>query len=301
MQLLNNIQKLNVDGNIIALSKLQNNLNLSEIETNIRLRKDIVQNLKNKVDTLMVYQKNNEGISYIAFEPNHSDIGAITTVCGNGLKAIVSVIPDEDIILLTKAGNFPVKKNKSKTFIQCGKFVTGKKIEELFLYISKKELKKSIGKLCRDFTFYSPIVAIGCNVENDNFVGEPHIVIGTFERMDSKKLIMFAEKCGLFIRDSGFMKIESNITFFSFKNLAFGKCQLQACTFERHLGNDPAIAITGSCGTGSMAASNVFINFFLGKKPKKIISEVSFPNGTLRVEINKGKTFLEGRCSYEKI
>lgn len=301
MDLLANITKLNVDGNKIGVLKLPEGSSFGDVSENTLIRRYLVTMLKDEIDTLMLYVKGEDMVECLAFEPNHGEEGAITTVCGNGLKAISSTHNEKEFNLLTGAGVFKVAKSGLKTKICCGRFITSDKISRYFLDRSLKDLRKEISNLSNKYNFPSFIVRLGCNVENNNYIGEPHIVIGTHEYLTNDKLIEFANICGLYIRKSGILRTESNITFFSFRRLIGNRCFLSACTFERHLGDDPRVAITGSCGTGAMAASNVFYTYFLGIKPKNILFQLQFPAGKLFVEISRGMTFLEGRRNYENI
>lgn len=300
MDLLNNLKHLNIDGNKIAVCKTELQT-LEKIKRDFALRKIITSNYRKKIDTLMFYANIENKVSCLAFEPNHGNTGEITTVCGNGLKAIASVIPQDLSGLVTGAGTFTIKKNGRDVVINFGKFLSTKKIEKDFLNIGLKEIKKSILPFCVHYGVKTPVVTIGYNAQNKDFVGEPHLVIGTFSLLQQKKLRSFARDSGLLLRRLNTFKIECNITFFSFSEMKGNICRLNACTFERHLGGNPKIAITGSCGTGSMAASNVFLNQFLARRPQKTFFEINFPKGILNVEINKGRTFLKGKKRYEII
>lgn len=296
---MNNVlfeKKLNVDGNRIAVLKINPKIFLDSFINEKRV--DLVSSFKNEIDTVMLVQ---EQISAhcVAFEPNHGEKGAITTVCGNGLKAVASVLGDSS--LQTRAGNFKVENIQNETQVFCGSFIASRKMTEKFTGQKNLNIEIEIEKIIPDVKNSFQIISFGSNVTSSKFAGEPHLVLFSLEDLSQIQLKKLARKIAPVVRKSGLFNCEVNITFASLQMHTPKKSNIFACTFERHLGDDPSFAITGSCGTGGMAATNVFAKFLLAKKLQTLNCEVSFPKGKVLVSIQNGKTILVGRRDYENI
>lgn len=285
MNFLNNIKFLNVDGNRLITCFLQENISMDDLN-DISIRKAMAKKFKDKCDSVILLKENTGKYLYSVFEPNAGALGNFSLMCGNGLKAAVSVIPDEKIKIITKAGMFTCRKTSKRSVITVGKFACEEKIEI--------KLTKQMKKL-------SPLICLGSNVQNRNFTGEPHLVIFFFENIPIGQLVKIAKKNSLLIKKQLPFKHEVNITYVSFQTLTSSRCFLNACTFERHLGNNPGVALTGSCGTGAMAAANFFNKHILKKRPVEIDFGISFPKAKLEVSIQNGLTILCGKNSYENI
>jgi len=289
-------KKLNVDGNRIAVLKIDPKIFLDSFIDEKRL--ELVRHFKSDIDTVMLVQEQIIA-SCVAFEPNHGDKGAITTVCGNGLKAVASVLGDSS--LQTKAGNFNVQNTEDMTQVFCGSFIASKKMTEKFTGQKNLNIEFEIEKIIHDVKKSFQIISFGSNVTSSKFAGEPHLVLFSLEDLDQIQLKKLARKIAPPIRASKLFNCEVNITFASLQMHTPKKSKIFACTFERHLGDDPSFAITGSCGTGGMGAANVFAKFLLAKKSQVLNCEVGFPKGKVLVCIQNGKTILMGRRDYESI
>ena len=295
--------KLNIQGNKIVVCVLEDKNAFKNVAKNLLFRKELVNMYKGKCDSVVLLSSLDKRLLYDVFEPNTGSYGTFSLMCGNGLKAAACLIPYKSSIISTKAGKFIIKKNQSGVEIEVGKFVFGIKARERFVdsNISKETLKERILNILNlSNQVESPIIEFGYNAENSKFTGEPHLVIFFQNSIDREKLRKYTIKYSLKILQERIFNQDINITFASLLKLASNTYILNACTFERNL--KPENAITGSCGTGSMAVANICLNSVKNERfncNKAFNFIIEFPKGNLNVKIDKGNTIIYGKESYE--
>ncbi len=280
---------------------MQNDFLLETFEDNTLLRQQFVKRFQNQCDSVVLVASKNDYYSYFVFEPNVGGNGTFSLMCGNGLKAAVSMIPKSQVKIKTPAGMFMAKKSGFDNEIFVGKFVCGNAARQRFMKSTGQKVLLNTVKqqFAQNGITYKVDVCLGYNAESSLFIGEPHLAVYFLDPLPIIEMVAIAKKISILIRNSDLFTEEVNVTFVSFKSLIDNMCTLAACTFERNLGNNPDVALTGSCGTGAMAASNYFYKHALKKRQTEMKFLLDFPKATLKVSIRKGTTVIFGDTSYE--
>ena len=298
--------KVNVNGNKIAVCLLQND-SFENLQESNELRAYLVNQHKDQVDTVMAVSKLNDiAVKTVIFEPNSGDqFGNFSNMCGNGLRAVHQVTKSN--IFITPAGTFFATTIENKDYICTRECRDIKHLQEVAItdeYI--KSLKRSVKNILNKDVLE---VHLCGNFEGDSFNGEPHFVILLEDSLDQKTLINLAKEKGYELSYLFSDEIQVNVTFVSsyFTEGATSTSRLLsrntkisnqtfACTFERNLGSNPEIAVTGSCGTGAMAAANTLKRFFDRPNGEFILN---FPKDVQKILIQNNQTYILINNTYE--
>lgn len=284
------IQKLDINGNKVAVTILPAKI-FDTFSENLSLRRDFVRKLKNKVDTTMIVTKVDKiAVKTIIFEPNTGDDeGSFSNMCGNGLRAVAQITKAQ--VFITPAGTFFLSQFQNNKFIctrEC------KDIENYFgIELKQKrmiEFHKTIEALAR-----RKLIALRLCANSENPInGEPHLVLLFEDEMDILQVINIAKEIGYTLSRLINKEYQTNVTFVSNSKSRI----TSACTFERNLGLDPNLAVTGSCGTGAIAAADTLKKFFRHSDGEIV---VSFPEDKQRILIQNNQTYILTKDNYESI
>lgn len=297
------VEKLNVDGNKLAFIVLDTSMCIDDCEKDMSFRNMLCTTYRQSLDSVVLLQKISNGYRYEVFDPNNGEYGNFSNMCGNGVKGVCALLGEKHVQVHTRAGIFHGMRSDGIYTINAGKYICCR--DAIDAYTARYDsayIKKSILRiLSKELQSWLPVVCFGYNAQNANFVGEPHVVIFFLKQIDTQALISIAATYTPRIENLDLFKTSVNITYASLVSFCNNTCELNACTFERNMGDgDPTLAITGSCGTGSMAAANTFSKKILKKKMDQLHVRINFPASQLHVSLKRGSTILYGDTYYEK-
>jgi diaminopimelate epimerase len=216
------------------------------------------------------------------FEPSGSDnsgmAGGISTMCGNGVRAVAAYVRDrispkaKGAKIMTMSGLRTIEWDKDMYAVDMGTMTN--KPEDLSQYVNTNVVQTNLDGIYLNSPIPDQIIeklssftsantwSIGLNGDydvNGNIDGEPHVVINVpkTEINNINQLRKLAVKAGPIItKNLNIFPKEINVNFIvegeSDKNLV-----IYNCTHERNLGDDPDHSVTAACGTGSTVAGGV--------------------------------------------
>lgn len=244
---------------------------------------------------------------------NGSDLGGLSTMCGNGVRAVASYVkeslPDvQEVAVMTGSGLRRIKIERGSNgedlfVVNMGELTTRSRdltsyvntarvipnLEGQYLgYPIPREIRERLAHVIDVKTW-----SIGLNGDRDEegkIDGEPHLIIEVprDQVKDIADLRRIAVEAGPIItKNLDLFPQEINANFIVRDGTdEEGRFVIWNVTHERNLGNDPDHSVTAACGTGSTVAGGLIF----GKYPEGPFQTVLVKCTGGDLEIAKGRT-----------
>jgi diaminopimelate epimerase len=292
-----------VNDNIIGIFLLNNVPTNTDIQSDVQLR-DYLCNWGRKysIDSIAVIRQDSKLRFIDVFEPNfdlHKSHGIWSTMCGNGLIALGTFLHSESpsvtvFNIQTGSGMRSIYPKHKSIMVEMGRlsyssdsfsnFIKGANSTNLIDIPIPSCVQKSIKIQNTKWSFGM----VGDQSQRGVIFGEPHCVIFVNNVDTISKLREVAMENGrVIMQNTDLFPYGMNINFLVIKNINYKSrsITLLSCTYERNLGSDPNICVTGACGTGSVSSFGVLLT--LAKLSGDWKAEIRSPGGITKVERKK--------------